>query len=341
MRFFALLIGTIFLFTIALVGSLWWDAFMIQPDEDAEAVEFVVDEGASVSGIATDLEEADLISSDFFFKVYVKLTGNQSNLQAGVFELLPGASFKDLLSELVDAQAVEVEVTFPEGLTAAQIGEIVEDAFDSVVEEEWDLVSGEEGTHMLSTNDILQTIPQGQGLEGYLFPDTYRFSENASALQVADTMVLTLKRRMAENGVVIPATLVFENGMTMHELLTLASIVEREVRAPEDMKVVAGIFLTRMQIGMALQADSTVNYVTGKKDAAISLDDSKINSPYNTYQNLGLTPGPISNPGMNAIMAVLEPSDTDYLYFLTDLEGNAHYATTFDQHIENKYKYLK
>jgi UPF0755 protein len=173
-------------------------------------------------------------------------------------------------------------------------------------------------------------------LEGYLFPDTYRFRADVSAQEIVDTMISTLKRRIAEQGIVLPESGVFENGLTTHELITLASIVQREVLLPEEMKVVAGIFYTRMQIGMALQADSTVNYITGKKDPGVTLSDSRIESDYNTYVVLGLPPGPISNPGIDAIVATLEPTDTDYLYFLTSPEGEVHYASTFDGHISNR-----
>lgn len=320
-------------------GSYLYDAYMISPAADAEAVAFDVEAGASVETIGAALQEAELITSPLFFKVYVKL--NNATLQAGSFELTPGMSLSSVVSELAFAEANEVEVTIPEGYTRAQIGETVVEALAQVTDEEWATVSGENGKWMLTSTDVLGGIPQGQGLEGYLFPDTYRFAEGANAETVADTMVLTLKRRMAENNIVIPDTLVFENGMTLHEVITLASIVEREVRDPEDMALVAGIFFSRLRIGMALQADSTVNYITGKNDPGVTLEDSRVNSPYNTYKNLGLPPGPISNPGMNAINAVLNPQDSEYLYFLTTPEGVAIYSATFDQHIDNKYRYLK
>jgi UPF0755 protein len=129
--------------------------------------------------------------------------------------------------------------------------------------------------------------------------------------------------------------------MTLHEVLTLASIVQREVRKESEMKNVADVFLKRLSIGMALQADSTVNYITGGDDPSISLDDRDIESPYNTYQNPGLPPGPISNPGLDALTAVIHPASNPYLYFLTDDLGNVYYARTFDEHLANKAKYLK
>lgn len=338
-RAILLFLGIVLVVGTVLAGSYSYDAYLVGPSEGNEAVAFEVEQGASVAAIARSLEDAGMITSPMFFKVYVRLNG--VILQAGTFEIVPGSSIRTIVSELAYAEASEVEVTFPEGYTNSQMGAVVVDAFESVSEEDWSESSGEAGKWMVSASNILAGIPQGQGLEGYLFPDTYRFREDVSAKSIVDTMVLTLKRRMAEGEILIPDSLVFDNGLTVHEVMTLASIVEREVQSPEDMKIVAGIFFTRLQIGMALQADSTVNYITGKSDPGVTLEDSRINSPYNTYKNLGLPPGPISNPGMNAISAVLDPEDSEYLYFLTSPEGEVIYAVSFDQHIANKYKYLK
>ncbi|MCH8049733.1 endolytic transglycosylase MltG [Patescibacteria group bacterium] len=145
----------------------------------------------------------------------------------------------------------------------------------------------------------------------------------------------TLEQRIEEKEIVAPEEL------TMHEVITLASIVEREVRSAEDMANVADVFLKRLDIGMALQADSTVNYVTGKDTPAISLDDREIESPYNTYKYPGLPPGPISNPGVAALQAVVNPSSNPYLYFLTTPEGEVIYAQTHEGHVENKAQYLR
>jgi UPF0755 protein len=334
-------LGVIVVLGVVLTGGFLFDAFFVGPEADAQVVAFEVQSGDSVSEIAEDLNEAGIIESELFFKIYVKLTGNAGRLQAGTFELTPGMNFRALLAQLTDAQAQEVEVTIPEGYTIEQIGEVVMEALPSISQEDWEQATSVDGKRVLDAAEILQGIPSDQGLEGYLFPDTYRFRADANATVVVETIVLTLKPRLAEHTLTLPRNLILEGGLTFHEMITMASMVEREVRSPEDMKLVAGIFYTRLTIGMALQADSTVNYVTGKTDAAVSLEDSRVDSPYNTYQYLGLPPGPISNPGMNAILAVLNPTDSDALYFLTTEDGEVVYAQTFDEHIANKYQYLK
>ncbi|MFA4845543.1 MAG: endolytic transglycosylase MltG [Patescibacteria group bacterium] len=341
LRTIGIFLGIMIVLFAVLAGGFVFDVLIASPEEGSESVIFEVESGDSVSDIADDLNDAGIITSELFFKMYVKLTGNASNLQAGSFELTPGMNFRALVAELIDAKAQEVEVTIPEGFTVEQIGEAIMDALPNISEEDWEEVTGANGKWMIEESEILEGIPDEQGLEGYLFPDTYRFRVDASARTVAETMVLTLVGRLNENVVVVPENLQFDNGLTFHEMMTLASIVEREVRSPDDMKIIAGIFYTRLKIGMALQADSTVNYVTGKKDASVSLTDSKIDSPYNTYQYLGLPPGPISNPGMNAILAVLDPTDSNNLYFLTTSEGDVIYAASFDEHVANKFQYLK
>lgn len=338
-RLIGILFGIVVLVGVVMTGSYVFDTYLISPNDEAQAISFTVEEGASVEQIAQNLEEQGIITSAFFFKVYTKLS--DSVIQAGTFELAKGMNIRSVVRGLGYAKAQEIQVTIPEGYTLAQIGEVIVEAMPEIETTDWEAVVSAQGRRVLTEDEVLTGIPNDQGLEGYLFPDTYRFRSDASAQTVVETMILTLKRRLAENDIAIPLNLIFEGGLTFHEMMTLASIVEREVRAPEDMKLVAGIFYTRMKIGMALQADSTVNYVTGKDDPAVTLQDSRVDSLYNTYQNLGLPPGPISHPGMNAILAVLNPTDSDSLYFLTTEDGEVIYAETFDQHVANKYQYLK
>ncbi|MBI4714008.1 endolytic transglycosylase MltG [Candidatus Uhrbacteria bacterium] len=339
-RIIGIIFGIGILVGIALSGSFVWDSYLLSPKENSEVIKVEISEGASVDEIARILEKQKIISSRLFFKTYAKLANVQSSLQAGIFELKPGMSFRAVVSTLTNAQAQEIQITIPEGYTLQQIGQAISKLLPQISIADWEKVTSS-SSEFADQQNILSGIPSGQGLEGYLFPDTYCFRKDVDAKIIAEIMIITLKRRFAENDVIIPDHLVMENGMTLHEVLTLASIVEREVRSKDDMAHVAGIFLTRLKIGMALQADSTVNFITGKQDSSVSLSDSQIDSPYNTYQNLGLPPGPISNPGMNAIKAVLEPLSSDDLYFLTASDGQVIYAKTFDEHISNKYKYLK
>ncbi len=340
LRIIGIILGIGIMVGVALSGSYVWDSYFLSPDRSTTEVKVEIPEGSSLDSISKLLKEQDVISSRFFFKTYTKFANAQSSLQAGVFVLKPKMSFRTIISALTNAQAQEIQITIPEGYTIQQIGQEVVKNFSQITSADWDSVTNSP-SDFTEQQDILSGIPSGKGLEGYLFPDTYRFRKDADAKTISETMIITLKRRLAENNIIIPDHLVMQNGMTFHQVITLASIVEREVRSKEDMAHVAGIFLTRFKIGMALQADSTVNFVTGKLDASVSITDSHVDSPYNTYKYLGLPPGPISNPGMNAIQAVLNPVASNDLYFLTTPAGQVIYSKTFDEHVANKYKYLK
>jgi UPF0755 protein len=343
MKIIFLIICAVLVVAAVLGVGFVYDVFLIQPETDAQKITFTVEEGWGAEKIASELKAAGVVRSAQYFSLYVVLTHNIANLQAGVFEFAPGSSIKTVVSSMTNARAQEVRITIPEGYSTEQISDIVVQALPRITKEGWEQAVEQIGIGLLGVEDILAGIPNGQKLEGYLFPDTYRFRADADAKTIIETMVMTLARRLAEKGIVPPSAAEkyeFDNGMTLHEVLTLASIVEREVKSQEDMRLVAGVFLSRVKIGMALQADSTVNFLTGKKDIAVSLEDSKIDSPYNTYRRVGLPPGPICNPGMNAILAVMQPQDSEYLYFLTAKDGKVVYAKTYSEHVSNKKKFL-
>jgi UPF0755 protein len=309
--------------------------FLQQPKKDAQAVTFTVSPGESFATVDRRLKDEGIIANALWFRVAAEFAGLTDDVQSGTYAFTPGQSYADILAHLTTSEVTDVSITFPEGLTIKQMGELVQAKF-KISAEDWSKATGQYSSFETHPFVVRAKKPDGVDLEGYLFPDTYRFFADATADDIVKKMLDTMETRV--NGLDAPTG--DAKGMTTHEILTLASIVEREVRKPSEMKNVADIFLKRLSIGMALQADSTVNYVTGGDDPSISLDDRYLDSPYNTYENPGLPPGPISNPGMNALTAVIHPADNPYLYFLTDELGNVYYAETFDQHISNR-KYLK
>ncbi len=174
-------------------------------------------------------------------------------------------------------------------------------------------------------------------VEGYLFPDTYRIYKKTTALDILEKMVANFDVRLTPE----IRSRIQASRFTIHETITLASIIEKEVATAEDRRIVAGIFLKRLKAGIALQADSTVNYITKKGMSRAAIADTKINSPYNTYRYRGLPPGPIGNPGLDAILAVAEPTSSPYLFFLTTEDGRVIYARDFEEHKQNRLRYLK
>lgn len=304
---------------------------------DAAEVSFSVGEGESLASVSRRLAEEDIIPSAWWFRISAKFAGLDDDIRAGATVVIPGDRSADILGALMyPSGASEVSVTIPEGYTLAQIGATVRAALPRITTEEWQRVTGVSSPFAADAFVVSSQKPIDVDLEGYLFPDTYRFFKDATAEDVVERMLRTMESRVSALG----APTGDAAGMTTHELLTLSSIIEREVRNAEEMRQIADIFLKRLEIGMALQSDATVNYVTGGDDPSISLIDRDLESPYNTYQNPGLPPGPISNPGMNALRAVWNPAQNDYYYFLTDAEGNVYYAETHDEHVLNKARYL-
>ncbi|MEI6510831.1 MAG: endolytic transglycosylase MltG [Candidatus Uhrbacteria bacterium] len=337
----AAVIALLVLGSAAVAGDFAYESYVLSPKADADTVSFVVEKGEGVSTIGTHLREKGVVDNLLFFKAYVRLSHAESSFLPGTFQLRPGMSFRSIVGALSHADVEEVQVTIPEGYTVRQIGERVRAALPKITEDEWKTAVGTSSTAGAASMFVSQNKPAGVDLEGYLFPDTYRFYATATAEDVVAKMLGEMSDKLSEslakdeNGMSLPGA------MTPHEVLTLASIVEREVRDPKDMKDVADIFLKRLKMGMPLQADSTIAYYLSKTSAEMTVDDLKKDNPFNTYTRAGLPPGPISNPGLNAIDAVTHPTSNPYLYFLTTSDGTVVYAATFDEHIANKNRYLR
>lgn len=274
----------------------------------AENVFLEIPAGSGVSEIAYLLEEKGVIQHPKSFALYVMVYGLSHDLHAGTFSLPPYEDFGTLTELLQDSGSIDISVTIPEGYTVAQIGDVLNEQL-GISQEEWRAVA--------------------DGEEGYLFPDTYRFATSATAQSIFDKMSENFALRMQKDGL-----------NPTREQIIIASILEREVRRPEEMANVSDIIRKRLEIGMALQMDSTVNYVTQGGRASATYEDISVDSPYNTYKYPGLPPGPISNPGMSAIRAAINPAANPYYYFLTDPEGRVYYAENFDQHVANR-QYLR
>lgn len=312
--------------------------FWQDPKAGAGPQDFVVENGQSFKAVAAQLKDDSLIANAFWFRVMAEFSGQTDDVRAGLFSLTKGEDYKTILAILTagTTEGVDVRVTIPEGYTLKQMGKILADK-GLVTEADWATVTGINSPLENHPFVVLAQKPDNVDMEGYLFPDTYRFSADMGAEVIATTMLTNMAEHVHDLGDPTGDAA----GMTMHEVLTLASIVEREVRQPSTMKNVADIFLKRLDIGMALQADSTVNYITGGDDPSISLEDrDNTDSPYNTYKYPGLPPGPISAPSENALDAVLNPTHNEYLYFLTNNKGEIYYAETFAEHVRNKERYL-
>jgi len=320
---------------LAVAGYLWYGIFTPVSHDSATTV-VSIEKGTSLSGMAQILEQRQVIRSGMLFTLYARFSGKGIKLRAGEYVMPLNLTIPEVTQWLVEGRGSsnDVSVTIPEGFTNIQISKAVHNAGVEINEQEFiDAVST--GFIGDPEDSIYDGKPANVDLTGYLFPDTYKFFGNSSVTQVAEKMVDTLKSKLTDT----MRQQIDASPYSFYQLLTLASIVEKEVRTLEEKKIVAGIFLNRLEDNYPLQSDATLNFITGKKDTRPSASDIAVDSPYNSYAHAGLPPTPICNPGIDAISAVLEPTRTDYYFFLTTPEGKAVYSTTYAEHLQKKAQY--
>ena len=309
------------------------------PSPSGEPVNVTVQPGQAPASIADALEQAGVIESDTQFRVLVSLMGYDRLLQAGDYEFLPGTPVLDVIYRIRNGVVATRSVTVIEGWRLEEIA----DALDAEGIPRDDFLSAAASTDY--EYDFLADLPRRATLEGFLYPATYPVRSK----DTADTMVRKMLDAFAQN---LPPGITEQadaRGLTLHEVLTIASIIQREAKLPEEKPIMAQVFLTRLRIGMPLGADPTIQYALaddpdnvdefGYWKAGLTLDDLQYDSPYNTYTDYGLPPGPICSPAADTILAVVKPSDTDYLYFVAKPDGSHAFAETLDEHMANIEKY--
>ena len=295
-----------------------------------------ITEGEGVKEIGQKLEDAQLVKSKYYFDYYIWKTGSRGKIKAGKYELKGTMTIPEIVQILSLGEIVsnEVKVTFPEGTSAQGMADILKQkGFDG----DTFLADVKSGSGITAGNyTFLKNAPQKANLEGFLFPDTYIFFKDAKPEEIADRMLQNfdekLTPKMRED--------IQNQGKNIFDVVTMASILEKEVRTADDMKIAGGIFWDRISVGMPLQSCATVAYVLGQEKKQYSIEDTRTPSPYNTYLNKGLPPDPIDNPGMNSIIAAIYPTKTDYNYFLSDpATGKTIFSKTLEEHAANKAKY--
>lgn len=304
-----------------------------------QPVTFVVKSGISGSQIAADLEEARVISDRHRFEALAKLTGGSSDLKAGCYVFSERTPAAEVIVRLREGITSLRSLAVPEGRRVEEIGASLERAGISTAEAWRAAVDA-------APRDLLPEAPPGESLNGYLFPATYPVECRADAPRMVQAMLEAFAAQVTPDLVAEAKS----KGLSLHQVVTLASIVEREAVVRSEQPVIASVFLNRLQDGMPLQADPTVQYAIAsasppKGDATwwktgLTEADLEFESPYNTYLHRGLPPGPIANPGINAILAVIRPAKTDYLYFVAKGDGSHAFATTLDEHNANVRRYL-
>ncbi len=282
--------------------------------------------------IASELSKKGLLRGEIDFSI-LSFLSDRKNIKEGTYYITRGMSEYDMYRSLLAGPAVrEKTITIIEGWTVAKISEYFSKEGFGTAEDFLE----ETKKDWSASYSFLSRTPPLSSLEGFLFPDTYRVFEDSSSRDIITKMLSNFDKKFSDQ-MKRDARV---RGFTILEVTTLASIIEREVATSQDRALVSDIFSRRLKKNMALQADSTVNYATGKSAPQASLSDIAIDSAYNTYKYRGLPPGPIGNPGLTSLKAALYPNANPYLYFLTSPDGRVHYSETFEDHKKKKQRYL-
>jgi len=303
----------IFLITILFVTAIYF------PLEENSATQKVVTipSGTNAKEIVVVLEENEIIrKNNYTFRILTKLLKLEDQLKHGEYNLSPSMNMLQILDKLVKGEVITYKITIPEGYTCTQIAELLDKK--EVAEKE---------TFLKLAKD------SEKSWEGYLFPDTYEVPKKYGAKNMSKVMLSNFNQIAIENKFTEKAE---EIGFSLDEIIILASIIEKEAKFSEEKSKVSSVFYNRLEIGMKLQSCATIQYILETPKEILDENDLKIDSPYNTYLYRGLPPGPICNPGLDSIIAALEPEEGDYLYFVLGENGRHIFSKTYQEHLRNK-----
>ena len=315
--------------TIASGAALWWiQTRLMTPYRGFTEAEVFVElpPGAGVARIATDLAAAGVVADPFTLRLAARLSGNDRRLQAGEYRFVDPASPFDIVDRLARGDVYAHPLTFPEGLTIKEMAVIFERA---------SLGKAADFERAGADGSVLGELdPDAKTIEGYLFPDTYALPRKAGA---EGTVAAMVERFQSAFGMDLRAEAAARK-LSLREVVTLASLIEKETAAPAERPLVSAVYHNRLRIGMALQCDPTVIYAlmqARRWRGNLTRQDLQVNSRYNTYRFAGLPPGPIASPGLPSLQAAVRPADVPYLYFVSRNDGTHVFATTLAEHNRN------
>ena len=315
-----LILVVLILFLFVGLFSAWFANVLLTPKKEmGEDQLFIVKEGSTLKEVATNLERFGIVKAGFPMIVWGKLHGYDRKVKAGEYSLNSHMTPMEILERLTRGNILTYSVTIPEGFTVRQIAELLHEK--GLCDEEAFLASvhasppGKDGNMRVTD------------LEGYLYPDTYKFGRGLSPVDIVRMMVERFREKTEPYREKVEAS-----GMTMNEIITLASIVEKETGSAEERPVIASVFLNRLKKGMRLESDPTVIYGIENFNGNLTRKDLNRPGPYNTYTERGLPAGPIANPGIDSIRAVLYPAHTDFLFFVSRNDGTHHFSKTLREH---------
>ncbi len=341
-NFFIFLILIFFCF----LGSgifLWLGIYLPKDREAAREELFLVEPGQGFLEIGSNLEEQKLIKDSLYFNVYGIFTNNFRNLQAGAYSLSSAMSVSEIIAKLAAGEVKKIVITIPEGLRLQEI----EKRFSKAFAREMNFARFKVADFQ-DEFDFLKDVPKQRGLQGFLFPDTYQFFYLATEEEIIREMLSNFDKKLTSELV----KEITRQGRTIFDIVIMASLLEEEVRGFKNKKIVSGIFWERINIGKPLQSCATIAYILQEENwmfRAWTFEEMRreigkgkeIDSPYNTYMHRGLPIGPISNPGLESIIAAIYPETSEYLFFLSTPESQTIFSASLREHSLAKQKYLR
>lgn len=322
------LIATIIVFFI--IGFLIWNIFLAKNPSSQKEVVFNVEKGQGSREIALNLEKQGLINWASVFRLYVATKGVSGKLQAGSYFLSSSMNIPRMAEKFVNGEIIKIKLVVPEGYNLKDIEKAL-----FLFNKNSDISSLKAGDFKSEFN-FLEDISDQASLEGFLFPDTYEFSYQKNDREIVQKMLDNFDKKFTPYRNKVSGA-----GLTPFQTITMASLIEKEVKTKEDKELVSGILWKRLKNKIPLQVDATINYITEKQTGRVLIEETKIDSPYNTYKYLGLPAGPICNPGLESIEAAMYPKNSVYWYYLSTPEGKTIFSRTLEEHNIAKFKYLK
>ncbi len=328
------IIGLVLIF---LISFFWYQRAINKPidQNDRTNIQFIINRGESSSTILNKLTQQHLIRSKLALMIYSKINNDfATEIKAGNYILKKSFSAVEIITILTsNLNSQELTITIPEGYKIEEIAEYLEKLAPNFSSQ--DFKNAAQMKEEYSNYSFLVNLKNGDSLEGYLFPDTYNIFANARSEDIIIKMLNNFEDKVDQN----LRNEILEQGRTLNDIVILASIIEKE-SPTNDMYKIAGVFWNRLKAGYRLESDATVNYVLGTNNLQPSFEATEVQHPYNTYENAGLPPGPISNPGLNAIKAAIFPENHSYYFFLSKKNKETVFSKTFEEHLQNKAKYL-
>jgi UPF0755 protein len=334
----------IVIFIVSFFAYYFWAVYF--PSGTSREEKFTIKQGDGLTQISGGLKKKDLIKNQFLFILHIFLKGESHNLQAGEYLLNSNQSSAEIADKIINGEVIKEKLTIIEGWNLEDVAAYLEEKGISNRENFFELVGypkkgyNDEYEYLESSlfSEDFDFIKEktSSHLEGYLFPDTYEIDKNFNLEDIISRMLYNFESKVNSS----LREEIKAQGKNLFEIITMASLLEKEVSDSEDKKIVSGILWKRLEEGMPLQVDATIIYLTGKKTTRVLLSETKIDSPYNTYKYRGLPPAPIANPGLDSILAAIYPEGSSFWFYLSTPQGKTIFSDTLEEHNVAKNEYL-